>query len=514
MNDGTLYKRALALLMVALLVGVSLVQESLNRERERLQLTRVVVAENMPPLLAFTTVALGGFRGLIANVLWARANDLQQDEKFFEMVQLADWITKLQPHIPMVWVHQGWNMAYNISVKFPAPEDRWFWVRSGIELLRDQGLKYNPNETLIYRELAWFFQHKMGGNLDAAHMVYKQQWSEEMADVFGSHRPVWEELLNPQTDDARARVRLLREKYKMDPVKMKKVDDRYGPLEWRLPETHAIYWASLGLERCPKKDEITLRRVIFQSMQLAAVRGRLIENRPMQQYEFGPNLDVFPKANQAYEEMMAEDKSSSDMIVQGHRNFLKQMIGDLYIHNRVADAARWYKYSREKYPDYFTIPDMNTFALERYKEVIETGGKDKVQDAVEGLFRQSFYYEAIDESEQAVGYARLAQHVYVRYQERTSRAETNRVDLPPIRDLQEDVLRRVVGPPPQGFPPPLQLQLLTARGMPMPTNAWWLQSPVPPPIAPTNTGRPTAPTASNAPLKSKTAPASPPKGPG
>ena len=35
--------------------------------------------ENAPPMLAFTTVALGGFRGLISNALWMRANELQQE---------------------------------------------------------------------------------------------------------------------------------------------------------------------------------------------------------------------------------------------------------------------------------------------------------------------------------------------------------------------------------------------------------------------------------------------------
>ena len=81
-------------------------------------------------MLAFTTVALGGFRGLISNALWIRANDLQDEDKFFEMAQLADWITKLEPHFVQVWLVQAWNMAYNISVKFKDYPDRWRWVRT------------------------------------------------------------------------------------------------------------------------------------------------------------------------------------------------------------------------------------------------------------------------------------------------------------------------------------------------------------------------------------------------
>jgi hypothetical protein len=91
-----------------------------------------------------------------------RANDLQQDDKFFEAAQLADWITDLEPHFSQVWLFQAWNMAYNISIKFKDFPDRWRWVERGIELLRDDGLRYNPDDVLIYRELAWFFQHKMG----------------------------------------------------------------------------------------------------------------------------------------------------------------------------------------------------------------------------------------------------------------------------------------------------------------------------------------------------------------
>src|SRR3989454_10310057 len=222
--NSLLKKCILFFVALALLVNVYFVQKSLNRDRDQLGITRVEPLENAPPVLAFTTVALGGFRGLISNALWIRANDLQDEDKFFEMAQLADWITKLEPHYVQVWLVQSWNMAYNISVKFKDFSDRWRWVRKGIELLRDDGLRYNPNETLIYRELAWFFQHKMGQNLDDANMYYKQQWANEMARVFGKKNPDLDELIHPQTDDQKERARLLRQEYKMDPQFMKDVD--------------------------------------------------------------------------------------------------------------------------------------------------------------------------------------------------------------------------------------------------------------------------------------------------
>src|SRR6266446_10949696 len=103
-----LKKFLLLLLAAALLVGVSQVQKAMNRERQRLGITRLEPLKNAPPALAFTTVALGGFRGLISNALWIRASDLQDNDKFFEMVQLADWITKLEPHFTQVWLFESW----------------------------------------------------------------------------------------------------------------------------------------------------------------------------------------------------------------------------------------------------------------------------------------------------------------------------------------------------------------------------------------------------------------------
>src|SRR5438128_10541355 len=131
--SSKLKKNFLLLLAAALLCGVSRVQRSLNLDRDKLGLTRVPPLENAPPILAFTTVALGGFRGLISNALWMRATELQDDDKYFEMAQLADWITKLEPHFVQVWLVQAWNMAYNISVKFNDFPDRWRWVKRGFE---------------------------------------------------------------------------------------------------------------------------------------------------------------------------------------------------------------------------------------------------------------------------------------------------------------------------------------------------------------------------------------------
>jgi hypothetical protein len=470
MKSGAFQKMLYVAVAVVMLCGSNFAQRRLNGERARLKLTRVEPLENAPPLLAFVNVALGGFRGLIANLLWVRATDLQQDEKFFEAVQLADWITKLQPHLTTVWVHQAWNMSYNISVKFPDNRDRWPWVRRALDLLRDEGLRYNPQETLIYRELAWIYQHKMGNNLDNAHVFYKMSWAQEMTELFGSTQPNFDDFIDPKTDDIKARAKTMREVYKLDPVKMKQVDQEFGPLEWRMPETHAIYWALVGLEKSKKKDLITLRRVVYQSLDLASKRGRLIENRADNIFEFGPNIHVIPKANKAYEEMLRDDPEYRENIQNGHRNFLKNAVASLYTHNRESEARKYFEYAVKLYP--FIIrkdQDLDSFVVEYITEDADTGGVDRTKGIIEGLLERSFYELAISEDDQAIGYERMARKLWDRHKEKVFRADRGRVDLPPYENIKRDILTQITTFQQQGWSERLVAQLCTRLGIPIPT---------------------------------------------
>ena len=481
-------KILLVLLAILLLLVSGQMQKSLNAEREQLGLTHVAVLDNAPPMLAFTTVALGGFRGLISNLLWMRANDLQQDDKFFEAVQLATWITELEPHFTQVWLFLGWNMAYNISVKFKDFPDRWRWVDRGIILLRDQGLKYNPDDVLIHRELSWFFQHKMGQNLDDANMYYKQQWALLMKPYFGENGTNFGDLLRPPDAAAVQRLHDFTNQFKIDPVFAKKVDDKYGPLDWRLPEAHAIYWAVQGLDsaaRHPDKvksdDLITLQRSIYQSIFQAFHHGRLITNPFQQTYSLGPNLELIPNVNAAYLEMMKADPPMADHIGNAHRNFLRDAVYFLYENNRTGEAAKWYKLLGDMYPNKTIIEGdtnsfprnvtMDEFAISTVQTDVNETSQERVTSAIQGLLSRAYYELATGQDDRYAGFKLLAGKVYQRYMSKTGGANGDkRIPLPPFDVMNKFVLSQLLDPQ-QGVPYAMRAVIRTDLGLGPETNA-------------------------------------------
>jgi hypothetical protein len=466
----TARKAILSLTILAALVASHFSQRALNRDRETLGLTRTAIISNAPPILAFTTVALGGFRGLIANTLWIRTTELQEDGKYFEAVQLADWITKLQPHFTTVWVHQAWNMAYNISVKFPEPEDRWLWVQRGIELLRDEGMRYNPHEVMMYRELGWIFQHKMGAYLDDAHLTYKARWAQRMEEVIPGGRPDYATLLAPVTAESSNRVAAMIGRYKLIPAVMKEVDDKYGPLEWRLPEAHAVYWGYRGLAECKKEtDRAPLRRVVFQSMLTTFQRGRLFTNIASRSIELGPNLNIVGNTSRAYEDMIAADDKMGDHFAKGHKNFLRDAVYFLYTANREREAAQWWEYCKKKYGnelgDQATM-SLEQFAIARVSEDANETSPDRIKAVITGLLTQGFVALANGDEDRGDSMLRLATKVHSNYQQRTSgKSMQQRIPIAPLNDYKMEILRDMLAPS-EEVNPEFQATLRTRLNLP------------------------------------------------
>ena len=293
---------ALAAILAACLAGAGRLDMDMARARDARR-PGIGALKGASPGFMLAVTALGGFRGVLVDLLWSRAVDLQDRGAYFEIAQLADWITKLEPDLTGVWTFHAWNMAYNIGYTFPDPRDRWRWVKNGISLLRDEGLAVNPADGGLCLELGWIYQHKIGGRFDTAHPYFKAQLAAEMDSALGGPGP--SRLEGRREAEFRAR-------FKLDPSEMRRIDRKYGPLDWRLPESHALYWALQALARTAKSATIlSAHRMLYQSMAEAFRNGRLEFNPDTGEYATRPNIELLPKALRAFEEALGafDDKS-------------------------------------------------------------------------------------------------------------------------------------------------------------------------------------------------------------
>ncbi len=154
-----------------------------------------VGVDGAPPIVALGT-AMGALRGVIVDYLWIKVHMMKQKGLYYEVMADADLITKLQPRFSAVWAFHGHNMAYNISVAHNTEEERWEWVKQGIDLVRNRGLRYNPNDLQLHRELSFFFAHKIEGVSDDAHLYYKRELAREWNEVLGPPPPGWQQRID------------------------------------------------------------------------------------------------------------------------------------------------------------------------------------------------------------------------------------------------------------------------------------------------------------------------------
>lgn len=181
--------------------------------------------------------AFGGFRSIAAEIVWFRADRLQEEGKYVELAQLAHALTLAEPHTPEVWAYAAWNLAYNVSVMMPSEEDRWRWVDAAITLLRDDALKLNPGNREILRELAWLFEFKLGTDTDTAAHIYRRRWRERVEEA--ERTGDWASL-------------------GMEKRKMAAIERKYRLRDRGDPCYSAIYWASEG----------NLKSIIDQSLMI------------------------------------------------------------------------------------------------------------------------------------------------------------------------------------------------------------------------------------------------------
>ena len=445
MHRDRIVQLVLVLIAAAALAGAAALHNLVQAERARHGLITGAADDALAknPKITLLQVVPGGLRAPFLTYLWIRSQELKNQGRFFDAQQLRELICEMMPHFPGVWGFLSWDMAWNISVATHTPDERWMWVSNGMRLLRDKGLQYNPDDLLLYKELAWIFFSKMGQYLDEMHLVYKSRWAAEMQAVVGSPpfsddadaviaafraiaeapksldalradppvrafvdrltaakaapgatflryynrfstdadltRPAWiapetpSEAERPAADLmgakehaaardavlAYSRRKVLLEEYRMDPAWMLQLMAKYGPLDWRHTNAHAIYWATVGLHTAEGKDlnqinALNTDRIVLGALKGLTRTGQLFitpnPERPDEPYlDWGPDWRFIGPTHREYVvagRLLAADgadiSDESNTLRGGHITYLNNAIQELYVGNRHAEAQKYF----------------------------------------------------------------------------------------------------------------------------------------------------------------------------
>lgn len=102
-----------------------------------------------------------GLRGVAVQFLWNKAIHYKKVEDWTNLTATLEQLAKLQPNFVTFWKYQSWNLSYNVSVEFDDYNDRYYWVRRGIEFMQD-GVQYNRDSPALLWELGWMLGQKIG----------------------------------------------------------------------------------------------------------------------------------------------------------------------------------------------------------------------------------------------------------------------------------------------------------------------------------------------------------------
>ena len=460
-------KVILALLFIASLGILFLNTQNLNQYHESSDLNRMINNPEIPLSLSITTFALGPLRALVVDSLWWRAIQQQDKGEYFDALQLADWITKLQPTFASVWAFHGWNMSYNIAHDFANAEDRWQWILRAIHLLRDEGLKYNPDNIIIRQELARLFYDRIGSKIDPGAEYFKNQWAFKMMEYFDSgtreeliklsqaapslqrlkQRPYVTEYAQAASRkgidvfdfatnqprlsgfegkvDKRPEDRAREEIYyyykrsriendlKLNIARMVTIDEDYGPLDWRLHQAHTIYWAAEDNYEDFMKGGINYSKIIRQSMIESFYEGRLFHNPVQNVITRTSNLEIIGKIHDYVEYLLHHEYSHSvDML---HKEFLESAVAILYTFNQAHLSRELFEHYQEDYLDDQSL-SYEEFVIRSLKKALVHRRSDDDGAFVEAAIFQSFKWLDLGEYDRSNGYYNLAKLMWQRHQ--------------------------------------------------------------------------------------------------
>ncbi len=266
----------------------------------------------------------------------------------------------------------------------------------------------------------------------------------------------------------------LRKTWKLDPAFMRELNNIYGPvpfddpnthlpLDWRQADSHAIYWAVMGLDILAKDQsrkldmtETNTDRIVGHCLQDLFRNGKMYiydvpvqvpSDDPSREPEvqiykdifLRPDLRMFEPYNKAMLAVIykyqALEGGSLDSLKNGHRNMLKNAILSFYQAGHKAYAQKIYNEMRKLYPlDEFKNPSVEEFVKARFYEEMKDLVINDAKEAIVAMLTESYFRYALYDDDEAASRESLAKEIWDYYQSKYRDSE--RIDLPEFSVLR------------------------------------------------------------------------------
>ena len=267
---------------------------------------------------------------------------------------------------------------------------------------------------------------------------------------------------------AALRARELRDTQRMDPAWMLTLMERYGPIDWRTPYAHALYWASYGDMVCKGQlnlnavDAMNTARFVFFALHNMIQRGRYVLDpnwaKPNQSF-----LDTLPDPrfvdhlHKAYLEIGKEQDgtdpefragTSGPRYWVGHVNFLQGAIRELFLEGDAASLAKakeYYAYLREYDLDLDTQQQVKPQYVQPLEQFVYGGlsealGTSRGTMQFVGVFiARSLKELSIGNVDGAMGFLATARKAYDKYMEDPKTDSNDRRQFEPLEKIYRDV---------------------------------------------------------------------------
>ena len=211
------------------------------------------------------------------------------------------------------------------------------------------------------------------------------------------------------------------------------------PLDWRLPATHALYWASLGVRRSagvlrPQDSDVlnTDRNVIHALKQLYE-RGSLLYDPISGDYSAMKNLryaeaygravfGAFGRITSFEQEGFLAKTTAPSTFLDGHENFFLEATVEAYFANDLVRGNRYLQMLRQKYGhqngrEHYFKP-LGEFAQETFLKAEFLRSRQRMAEAVGGLIVRALHQGLVEsDPKQFEHFLKIAKYLYLKYHE-------------------------------------------------------------------------------------------------